>query len=63
MVESRGNRMIYIQRRDRYQLETVDEFPTYKEARAMLREYRMSDPSANYYLSQRPCKAWKESDQ
>lgn len=55
--------MIYIQRRDRAQLETVDEFPTYKEARAMLREYRMSDPSATYYLSQRPCKQWRESDQ
>lgn len=55
--------MIYIQRRDSYQLETVDEFPTYKEARAMLREYRMSDPSATYYLSQRPCKQWRESDQ
>ena len=53
--------MIYIQRRDTYQLETVDEFPTIREARAMLREYRMSDPSANYYLSRRPCKHWKES--
>lgn len=53
--------MIYIQRRDSYQLETVDEFTTIKEARAMLREYRMSDPAANYYLSRRPCKAWKEA--
>ena len=51
--------MIYIQRRDRYGLETVDEFTTRKEARAMLSEYRMSDPSANFYLSTRACKGWR----
>jgi hypothetical protein len=52
--------MIYIQRRDHWQLETVDEFPTMKEARAMLIEYRISDPSAYFYTSSRPCKHWKE---
>lgn len=52
--------MIYIQRRDQWQLETVDEFSTMKEARAMLQEYRLSDPSAHYYTSSRPCKQWKE---
>lgn len=52
--------MIYIQRRDSHQLETVDEFSTIKEARAMLREYRMSDPAANYHLSRRACKAWTQ---
>lgn len=52
--------MHYIQRRDRWGLETVDEFTTYKEARAMLAEYRLSDPSADYYISRRPCKAWTE---
>ena len=52
--------MIYIQRRDQWQLETVDEFSTMKEARAMLQEYRTSDPSAHYYTSSRPCKQWKE---
>lgn len=50
--------MIYIQRRDSRHLETVDEFETMKEARAMLAEYRLSDPSAYYYTSRRPCKAW-----
>jgi hypothetical protein len=50
----------YIQRRDGKQLETVDEFDTRKEARAMLAEYRMSDPSATYYLSSRPCKDWNK---
>lgn len=52
--------MIYIQRRGDGQLETVDEFTTRKEARAMLAEYRMSDPSADYYLSSRPCRAWRD---
>lgn len=51
---------IYIQRLGQGQRETVDEFETRKEARAVLTEYRMSDPSAHYYLSQRPCKDWKK---
>jgi hypothetical protein len=50
----------YIQRRDGRNLETVDEFDTWKEARAMLTEYRMADPSAEFYLSSRPCKRWKD---
>ena len=52
--------MRYIQRKDRNYLETVDEFKTYKEAFAMLREYRLSDNTAFYYVSQRPCKDWKK---
>ena len=50
--------MVYMQRRDGRQLETVDEFPTWKEARAMLVEYRLADPTAYFYLSRRPCRAW-----
>ena len=50
--------MIYIQRRDSRHLETVDEFETIKEARAMLAEYIMADSTARYYISRRPCKAW-----
>lgn len=49
----------YIQRKDGNQLETVDEFTSRKEAREMLREYRMSDTSAHYYISSRACKDWK----
>lgn len=49
--------MKYIQRKDRG-LETVDQFETTKEARAMLAEYRLSDTSAMYYISSRACKAW-----
>lgn len=51
---------IYVQRRGDGYLETVDEFETRKEARAMLKEYRMSDPSAYYYLSSRMCGNWRE---
>jgi hypothetical protein len=38
-----------------------DEVEIPEEARAMLSEYRMSDPSAQYYLSGRACKDWRES--
>lgn len=51
--------MTYIQRKGQGHLETVDEFETRKEAVKMLREYRLSDPSAEYYLSRRACKGWK----
>ena len=50
--------MIYIQRKSEGYLETVDAFNTIKEARAMLKEYKLSDRTAHYYLSRRACKAW-----
>ena len=53
--------MVYIQRKDGKQLETVDQFETRKEARAMLAEYRLGDSSAHYYLSQKACKEWEKS--
>ena len=54
--------MKYIQRKDGKMLETVDEFETFKEAKAMVKEYRLSDSSAEYYISSRACKAWRESN-
>jgi len=53
--------MIYIQRKDHRtkQLETVDEFDDLKVARYTLAEYRLSDRSAAYYLSQRACQDWR----
>ena len=48
--------MRYIQRKGQGYLETVDEFETSKEARAMLKEYRQADHSAEYYISSRACK-------
>lgn len=55
--------MVYIQRRDLYtrQLETVDQFETRKEAREALKEYKLSDTSANYYTSSRACQDWRET--
>lgn len=50
--------MLYIQRQDRNQLETIDQFDTRKEAIAALKEYRLADPSAHHYISARCCKAW-----
>jgi hypothetical protein len=52
--------MLYIQRKGNGYLETVDEFATRKEAKAMLKEYQLADPSAEYYISSRACKAWAE---
>ncbi len=52
--------MVYIQRKDANGVETVDQFETRKEARAMVIEYRISDYSAEYYLSQRACKDWND---
>lgn len=53
-------RPVYINRIGRGYRETVDEFPTRREARAMLAEYLMSDPSGRYYISTRPCKGWTD---
>jgi hypothetical protein len=50
--------MIYIQRKSAGYLETVDAFSTMKEARVMLNEYRLSDKTAQYYISFRACRAW-----
>jgi hypothetical protein len=50
--------MIYIQRKSNGYLETVDAFDNIKEARVMLKEYQLSDRTAEYYLSRRACKAW-----
>lgn len=53
----------YVQRRDNHNLETVDEFSSRKEARAMLVEYQISDREGSYYLSTRPCKAWAQKEE
>ena len=55
----------YINRRGQGYLETVDEFPVNtREERAELKrclgEYRLSDRSAEYYISTRCCKNWKQ---
>lgn len=50
--------MYYINRKDSQYRETVDEFKTRKEAGKMCKEYNLSDYSAVYYVSTRPCKGW-----
>lgn len=50
----------YIQRKVGRDVETVDEFETRKEARAMRDEYQLADRSAIYYVSSRPCKDWAQ---
>lgn len=51
---------IYINRKDPHYRETVDEFTNRKEASVALREYQLSDRSAEYYLSRRACKDWNK---
>lgn len=54
----------YIQMKsDDHPLETVSECETRREALYEVKEYRMSDHSAHYYVSTRPCRAWKEKGQ
>ena len=52
--------LIYINRLGDGQRETVAQYETRKEARKDVREYRLSDPSANYYISSKPCNHWKD---
>jgi len=51
----------YIQRKDANQLETVDEFATRKEAKAMLAEYQLADRTAEHYISTRACSDWESA--
>tara|TARA_R110000824_G_scaffold373808_1_gene564240 strand:+ start:96 stop:281 length:186 start_codon:yes stop_codon:yes gene_type:complete len=42
--------------------ETIDETETRKEAKYLVSEYQSSDPYGNYWISQKPCKAWIENN-
>lgn len=53
-------RVIYINRKDKNYRETVDEFEKYKEALKVLKEYQISDYTADYYSSQRCCGNWRD---
>lgn len=55
--------MVYIQYKAYGELETIDSFSTYKEAKAMLAEYRLSFSEGSLYLSKRATKAWREASQ
>lgn len=53
--------MVYINAKYNKVVETVDHFDTWKEARAALPEYQMSDKTTEYYISPRCTKEWAES--
>lgn len=55
--------MTYINIKENGTTNTLDQFETYKEAKAMLKEYRLA--SGYYsaaYLSSRSTKEWRESN-
>ena len=51
--------MIYINIKNNGTVETVDEFKTFKEAKLMVDEYRLSDKYNYYYTSSRSTKQWR----
>ena len=54
--------MYYINSKQYGDVETVDQFETYREAREMIREYRLAYPAGySLYLSQRSTKDWRDS--
>lgn len=52
--------MKYINRRGDGYVETVDEFETRAEALEMLAEYRMSDRTAAFTISNTPTEGWED---
>jgi len=55
--------MLYINiKTSQHSTETIDQFETRKEAREMLREYRIAykETGLNLYLSTRSTKQWRE---
>lgn len=51
--------MTYINIKRNSVVETVDQFETRKEAYRAEYDYNLSDPSHNYYLSQRCTNDWR----
>ena len=47
--------------KSRYGVETMSEYASRKEALVDLKEYRMSDKSNRYYISNRSTKDWRDS--
>lgn len=61
----KSNKTIYINSKRNGKIETEDQFPNNtrqdkKYSKDMLKEYQMSDQTANYYLSQRSTKDWRD---
>lgn len=52
--------MPYVNRYDGRNVETVDHADSRKEARRLVREYRLADTSAEYRVSSRATREWRE---
>ena len=52
-------KMIYINIKQDNKVETIDQCETYKEAKAMVYEYNLSDRYNTYYISQRCTNDWR----
>lgn len=44
-------------------IETIDEFETYREAKKMMEEYRLTHTDGLLYISNRPTNSWANSKQ
>ena len=53
--------MVYVNLKNKgCSVETVDQFPLRREAIKAVKDFRLSDPTGNYYLSTRCTKDWRE---
>ena len=50
--------VLYIQRQQGRERETVDECKTWSEAKFLCSEYTLAEPTASYYISHRACNNW-----
>jgi len=50
--------MRYINYKYNGENETIDQCDSFKEAVYLLGEYKMADPSGDYWISNRKCKGW-----
>ena len=54
--------MYYINIKENNKVETLDQFETYKEAKEMLKEYKLASTYCyGAYISNRSTKEWRES--
>ena len=52
--------MYYINTKRFGSVETVDEVKTWKEAKYLIKEYRLASLEMGYYLSTRSTKEWRQ---
>ena len=52
--------MTYINIKPTYEVKTIDQFETYKEAIKICKEYNLSDSYNSYYVSKKSTKEWRK---